>query len=72
MNLHISLQNEHYYSRCGCRWLRGGVEVGAGPVLRLGGEEGQVSRRDQGTYTCTAENRHGAASTQVGVYRGQS
>ena len=66
MNLHVSLQNEPY-TPCGCRWLRGGVEVGAGPVLRLGGEQGEVSRGDRGTYTCTAENRHGAASTQVNI-----
>ena len=39
--------------------------MGAGPVLRLGCEEGEVTRGDQGTYTCTAENSHGAASTQV-------
>ena len=37
----------------------------AGHVLRLGGEGGSVSRGDQGTYTCTAENRHGELSTQV-------
>ena len=53
---------------CGCRWVRGGVEVTAGPVLRLGGEGGSVSRGDQGTYTCTAMNRHGDISTQVSVY----
>ena len=55
------------YSRRGCRWLRAGLEVGAGPVLRLGGEGGSVSRGDQGTYTCTAMNRHGELSTQVSV-----
>ena len=48
------------------------MEVAAGPVLRLGGEEGEVSRSDRGTYTCSAQNRHGAASTQVGVlYSGE-
>ena len=44
------------------------MEVGAGPVLRLGGEGGSVSRGDQGTYTCTAMNTHGDISTQVSVY----
>ena len=53
-----------------CRWLKAGVEVGAGPVLRLGGEGGSVSRGDQGTYTCTAMNRHGELSTQVSVNMG--
>ena len=43
------------------------MEVVAGPVLRLGSEGGSVSRGDQGTYTCTAENRHGDISTQVNI-----
>ena len=63
-----NLQIVPTYSILSCRWLRGGVEVGAGPVLRLGGEGGSVSRGDQGTYTCTAQNRHGELSTQVSVY----
>ena len=42
----------------------------AGPVLRLGVGQGSVSRGDQGTYTCTAENRHGELSTQVSVNMG--
>ena len=65
-----NLQIVPTYSILSCRWVRGGVEVVAGPVLRLGGEGGSVSRGDQGTYTCTAQNTHGDISTQVSVNMG--
>ena len=65
-----NLQIVPTYSILSCRWVRGGVEVSAVPVLRLGGEGGSVSRGDQGTYTCTAQNTHGDISTQVSVNMG--